>query len=239
MEDNSNRLDADSGLEEQTESETFTVPSPEQVEAAEKLIVQANVARIQGNKIVATRLLREAADLAIGSSQVQEALGDAFLQDRSIRNARDCYKKAFEIDPRNISAERKYGEAVLAIQLAIDPNFGQTPADDSFASGRVILILSFLIPGLGQLSLGETKLGSGLLASWLIGIIVALAIPQGMAGLASLVSKHGPPLNPMIFLPLGVSTLAWIWSLADAGSRAKTTKPKIVHHPAPLVDKDF
>ena len=214
-------------------------PTPEALERAENLIRQSNLAKIRGDNIGADKLLDEAAAAAPGSSTVQEALGDAFVARKQIRKARDCYQTAFKLDPKNISAERKYGECVLSIQLAIDPNFSRPPGDDSFASGKGAVILSLLFPGLGQLVLGQTQKGVVLMGIWIVSWVIALLIPNGLAGLPSLFGGRGPHFNGTVLLPLFGIVLSWLVSISDATSQAKRLEPKNIVRPVPPVDKDF
>lgn len=214
-------------------------PTTEEMERAEGLIRQANLAKIRGDKSLFEKLVQEAAQVAPGSSRVQEALGDAFVERRQLKHAREAFELAVKLDPSNASAERKFGEAVLSMQLALDPMFATIAPDDSFASGKAGLILSFMIPGLGQLVAEETKRGSIMLGGWLVGLIGAFAIPQGMAGLSSLFSNQGPPFKPLVLLPLAVSGACWLWSIADSGSRNKRFEKRVITRPIPPVDKDF
>lgn len=221
------------------EKELPPPPTAEEMEKAEGLIRQANLAKIRGDKSLFERLIQEAAQVAPGSSRVQEALGDAFVERRQLKHAREAFEVAVQLDPNNASAERKFGEAVLSMQLALDPMFATIAPDDSFASGKAGLILSFMIPGMGQIVAEETKKGSIMLGGWLIGLVSAFAIPQGMAGLSSLFNSQGPAFKPIVLLPLTVSAACWLWSIGDSGSRNKRFEKRVVIRPIPPVDKDF
>lgn len=251
MEDDATELDPGSGLrpeepepplEESAEAKSepeFEPPTPAQLEKAENLIRQSNLAKIRGDKVAAEKLLDEAAAAAPGSSAVQEALGDAYIDRKQVRKARDCFKLAFKIDPKNASAERKYGECVLSIQLALDPSFASPPPDDSFASGKGALILSFLVPGLGQIAMSETKKGLTMLGMWLGGGVLSFLIPNGLSSIPTLFGARGPSLNGLVFVPLFATIVAWMWSISDAGAKAKRYEPKTVVRPVPPVDKEF
>jgi len=222
------------------EEELPAPPSPECLEKAEGLIRQASLAKIRGDKTMFEKLVQEAATVAPGSSTVQEALGDALVDRRQVKKAKDAFQLAVKLDPKNASAERKFGEAVLSVQLALDPLFSTVFYDDSLASGKAGLILSFLIPGLGQIVSGDTKKGSMMLGGWLIGIAVAVAIPKGISGLGSLINlRAAPPLNPIVFVPLFVAATCWMWSLGDAGSRNKSFQKRTVVRPVPPDVGDF
>lgn len=212
--------------------------TPEQVERAENLIRQANLAKIRGDQAAADKLLDEATQTAAGSSPVQEALGDAFLERKQVRKARDCFKRAMELDPKNPSAERKYGECVLAIEFAVNPDFGKI-TDDSFASGKAGVLLSFLLPGLGQSVSGETTKGISLLAVWVACLVWAFLTPNGLSGLPTLIGRKGTTLNPVVFVPLFGMAACWLAAIGDASARAKRFEPKSIVRPTPPVDKEF
>ena len=214
-------------------------PTPAELEQAEGLIRQANLAKIRGDKGLYERLVHEASTIAPGSSTVQEAVGDAYLATKQVRKAKDAFQLAVKLDPSNASAERKFGEAVLSVQLALDPMFATIPEDDSVASGKAGLIMSFLIPGLGQLANGDNAKGYPMLGGWLLGVVGSLAVPQGLAGLATVIGVKGPAFNPIVLIPVLLAFGCWIWSIGDAGSRNKRFERKPIIHPVPPVDKDF
>ncbi len=222
------------------EPELPPVPSQSELEAAENLIRQANLAKIRGDMAGFERLVQQASETAPGSSNVHEALGDAYVERKQVRKAKEEYQLAVRINPKNASAERKYGETVLAIQLALDPNFATPPPDDSFASGKGAVILSFLVPGLGQLALADYVKGGILFGLTVLSVGWALLIPDGFNGLLYLFSPHAKvSLNPVIFLPLLVTLVCWVVGVADASSKAKRVPALRVDRPVPPVDKDF
>ncbi len=214
-------------------------PTPDQLEAAEQLLRQANLARMRGRLDDARRLLDEALATAPGSSAVQEAVGDAYIADRQTRKARDAYHTAVRLEPGNASAERKYGETVLAVQLALDPSFATVARDESFASGRAAVIMNFLLPGLGHLTLGRQREGTVLLAVWVASVGLALAVPNGLSGFPALFGRPGPPFNGLVLLPLFTAAAAWLYAIGDSSAAAKRMDLKQIPRPTPPVDKDF
>lgn len=234
MEDDAGRPEPDPVVEEPLPEPA----TPEQIEKAEGLIRQANLAKIRGDRDAFDKLLDEAAAVAAGSSTVQEALGDAYLERRQTRKAKDAYHRAVKLDAKNVSAERKYGECVLAIQMALDPTFGLA-ADDSLASGKAGVVLSFLLPGLGQIVSGQYLKGGGILGLWLAAWAWAVAVPNGFGGLGSLLGRQGPPFNPVFFVPIFIAACCWLFGISDASSRAKRFEPRSVQRPVPPVDKNF
>jgi len=246
MEDDAARSDAP-GLgpeEEALQPDTAEAPLPEpptpaEAEEAEGLVRQANLARIRGDKDAYQRFLEQAAAVAPGSSTVQEALGDAYVERRQVRKAKEAFHTAVRLDPSNASAERKYGEAVLAIQVALDPAFALAPDDGSFASGKASTILSFLIPGLGQIVSGATVFGGALLGIWVLALVWAMSIPNGLSKLPFLFRGGSVDFNGAVLMPLFLMAASWVVGIADASSKAKRVVPKQVARPVPPVDKKF
>lgn len=214
-------------------------PTAEDLEKSDHLIRQANLAKIRGDKVAFEKLIEEAAQVSPGSSAVQEAVGDAYLERRQVRKAKEAFQMAVKLDSSNASAERKFGEAVLSIQLALDPMFGREPSDESLASGKAAVLLSFLIPGLGQIVGGETSKGSAFLITWLVGVIGAIIVPGGLAGFMTLFGMRGPVFNPVVLLPLFLAATAWMWAIGDAGGKAKRQDKRAIVRPVPPVDKEF
>ncbi|MBS1714402.1 MAG: hypothetical protein JST30_08705 [Armatimonadetes bacterium] len=214
-------------------------PTPAEAEEAENLVRQANLAKIRGDKDGFQRLLEQAASVAPGSSTVQEALGDAYSERRQVRKAKEAYHAAVRLDPSNASAERKYGEAVLAIQIALDPAFALAPDDGSFASGKASAILSFLIPGLGQLASGSTVFGGVLLGIWALALAWAVSVPNGLSKIPFLFRGGTVDFNGAVMVPLFLMAAAWIVGIAEASAKAKRVQPKKFERPVPPVDKKF
>lgn len=217
-------------------------PDPEALERAERLIREARLLKMRGNKPAAGKLLEEALEIAPGSATILEAVADDLIERRQTRAAMDIYKRAMRLDPQNASVERKYAECVLGTAKSLDfPPPGGDGIDA--ASGKIALLLSIIVPGLGQIVTGATGLGGGLLAGWLIGWGLAWLIPGGMQGVLGLfgVRGQGPTaeFNGIVLLPLLLAAICHIWAIFDAAGKANRYERKTVERPVPPVDKDF
>lgn len=243
-------LEPDKPIEEQPKqkADEFDEPlpppaTPEEVEKAERLIRESRLQKMRNNKSVAGKLLEEALEVAPGSVAVLEAVADDLLERRQTKAAMEIYKRALRIDPKNASVERKYAECVLGTAVYADP-FAMAGAQQvDAASGKVALMLSIFIPGLGQIVIGSVGLGAGLLAGWLLGWAIAWLIPGGMAGIMGLfgVKSSGSVagFNGAVLLPLMLAAICHIWAIFDAAQRAQTHTRKKLDRPVPPVDKDF
>ncbi|MDK3156084.1 hypothetical protein QPK87_05785 [Kamptonema cortianum] len=69
-------------------------PSPEALEQVEKLMQQANLAKIRGQNSIADKLLAEAIELAPQAPQVLLAIADDFAERRQFTKAKEAYKKS-------------------------------------------------------------------------------------------------------------------------------------------------
>lgn len=215
-------------------------PTAEQEERAEALLRQSNLACVRGDREAASKLIEQALEAAPGSSRVLEAQGDDCVLRRQLAKAKDAYKAAVEADPKNVSAERKLGETVLALQLACDPaSILGGPQTDSYASGRAASLLSFLIPGLGQFVTGHTSKGVAFFVAWLVGVVWAILTPNGLSGIPTLFGRPGPNPAPIVFVPLLLAGLAWVASIGDANATAKARPVHKPDRPVPPVDKPF
>ena len=63
----------------------------------------------------AMALMNQAAQAAPTAPAVLEALGDAFVERKVWKEARDAYQKALSVDPKNARLEKKYAEVVFVI----------------------------------------------------------------------------------------------------------------------------
>lgn len=218
----------------------LTPPTPEQLEQADSLLRQANLARVRGDKAEADRLLQAAQEAAPGSAAVLEEIGDRHVAARKLRLAKDAYQAALEAEPGRASAERKLGETVLALQMILDPSkiLGDDPGDDSYVGAKALPILSFLVPGLGQLANGETGKGLTMMAVWAGSLLMTGMLSDGFRAFSSLLGKGGG-LNPIAFLPLCSAVVAFAWAVGDASSTAKLKEKRNILPPQPPVDMEF
>lgn len=213
-------------------------PTPSQQAEADNLVRQSRVFKMRGQGQMATDTLRKAAELAPGAVSVLEALGDDLLERGQAKPAADTFQKALAIDPRNVSLERKYALAVaksqgtLSIEEAMNLKFGDSPlAAADAASARAAAVLSFFIPGAGQIVLGEYAKGGVLLAVWL-GFAVWLSLMPGRhSGMVFFV-----PIAGMLVVSVVAATMCVKGSNEMTGS---LRKKGVKNRPAPPMDLPF
>ena len=80
--------------------------TPEQAERIEQLNRELQVYRRRDDQAQIKRILEEMREISPNSSPVWEALGDEAAAAKDYKAARDAYKRAFESDELNKSAER-------------------------------------------------------------------------------------------------------------------------------------
>lgn len=213
-------------------------------ERAEALIRQARLAKQRNDAKLAEMLLKEAAGLSPESSLVLEALGDDLIDRRQTQAAMDSYKRAAEADPKNISAERKYAELVLRSQGCVDPMRARSEGEsDGHVNGKIAVLLSLFVPGLGQMVTDQVIKGIGMLVAWALCWLFALMIPDGMKSLLSLFGLKGRgaivEFNGVVLFPLAVAAAVHLWSIFDSAGKAGTIKTRKIVRPLPPVDKPF
>jgi len=214
--------------------ETFEPDPPEKVAEAENLLRQANLAKVRKQGAVADRLLKEAAEVAPNSAAVLEAIGDDFAARNQFRRAKEMYSKAHKINPTNPVIENKYAETVLRVDLHIDPLTFEANSG-SFASGKSASILSFIVPGLGQIVLEKYVLGAFMFTMWIGGLIGLYLLPGGIKGMLSALfnPRDGTELVPLSFMFMAMVVFAWLWSITNIGASTKKMAPRKIDRPMP------
>jgi len=213
--------------------ESFEADPPEKVAEAENLLRQANLAKVRNQGAVADRLLKEAAEIAPNSAPVLEAIGDDFAARNQFRRAKEMYAKAHKIEPNNPVIENKYAETVLRVDLHIDPLSFEANTT-TFASGKSAAILSFIVPGMGQIVLEKYVIGGIMFTMWLGGLIGFYTLPGGIKGLLnSLFSPSGGEIVPITFLFLAMVVFSWLWSVSSISAATKKMAPRKIDRPLP------
>jgi tetratricopeptide (TPR) repeat protein len=212
----------------------------EQVEKAEKLLQRYHLEFTRGNQDIASQILKEAAEVAPGSSIVLEVMGDDAQARRRPQEALEFYKRAKLADPKNVSAERKHAELVFNTQAR-----SATVAASEFeavASSRSAAIFSVILPGLGHIVTGQVASGVGYLVVWLGCVIWTIAIPDGIRGLVSaMTGNSNPPFNALILLPILAGVVTWLIALTTINAHSKTLAKRIGtgSSPKPPVDLPY
>lgn len=205
-----------------------------------KLYAQARRALTQGDVARAADLADQATSLAPDTTSTEELLGDVALARKCYSEARDHYHRALEIEPANVDAERKYGEAVLMLargerlrarvaEVAEDPTRLQR-------SHKIPWVAAFysIIPGLGQIYNRQYEKGLALIAaglillSWVLsqvisyysaGMIVEAGRPHGKLDTEraqQVVEAWGPLMWTLVVLAIVVYLGLWAYSVVDA-----------------------
>lgn len=225
------------------EPEPEPAPKVEDPVKAEGLLRQARLARSRGQNDVAGRLLQEAIEAAPNSSIVLEAVGDDLMEAGKLGKARDAYEKAFRLDAKNVSAERKFG--ILLVQTDPIATMALFDEANSPARTKVAVILSALLPGLGQMVTNEIPKGISLMVITVTSWVWIVLTPRGIEGLVGLITGRtgsGPqavPFNGMIIVPIIVGAITWIVAVADLAGRTKTRAPILIDRPKPPVDLPY
>jgi hypothetical protein len=206
---------------EEPDKEGLPEPAtPEQVEEAEGLLKQAQLAKIRGQGSVAERLLKEAAERAPGSAAVQAALGDQLWERSQFSRARAAYKMAHMLEPKNVLYETKWAESLVGSSR--DPSSLQGDLADSYASAKTATVLSVFVPGLGQIVTGKRTQGIVMLCIWIAGWLYL--VPNALSRLPSAVGPQGARIgefSPLTMFTIAVLAMTWIWSATSASSFAK------------------
>ena len=214
--------------------------TPEQVERAEKLLQRYHLEFTRGNQDIAGQILKEAAEVAPGSSIVLEVMGDDAQARRRPQEALAYYKRAKEADPKNASADRKHAELVFNPRAR-----SATVAASEFeavASSRSAAIFSVILPGLGHIVTGQVASGVGYLVVWLGCVIWTIAVPDGIRGLVSaMTGNSNPPFNALILVPILGGVVTWLIALTTINAHSKTLAKRIGtgSSPKPPVDLPY
>lgn len=145
--------------------------TPEETRKSENLMREAYNLRKREKYADALIKCREALELTPSDAPVLELYGDLLQGVARIDEALAAYKRATEVDPKRLSAERKYGDLMMRQKVwdtGLDP--------ETVPKGpRVASLLSLLLPGAGQLLNGEKVKGffflavvGGCLAYWIL-----------------------------------------------------------------------
>lgn len=233
------RRDSNEVLAEIDVPENFEPATPEQVEAAEKLIQQARVETMRNNKVRAQELLEEAAKVAPGSSSVQEMLGDDYASRKLSAKAMAAYRRAVKLDPKNVNAERKLATMAISSDSAAAFQRSLGGNSESMASHRAAVILSIVVPGLGHLVMGKTVKGVAFLATWIVSLAWMMLQGQDMAKLFALPFGGRQHPSYLVVVPLAAAIFAFIGALFDLKKPEEQVLRIPAERPRPPMDLPF
>ncbi len=218
-------------------------PTPEQAVAAEKLVQQARVEKMRGNKNETRRLLEEAARVAPGSPSVLELLGDDHAERKQLGKAVAYYRRAAKLDPKNVNVERKLALAALGVSdMSSGPSVSLGGSiDDSaipMASRNAAMLLSLFLPGLGHIVLGQKTKGWAILAFWCLLLAWTILMGGDVAKLGSMIVGGRSQPNMLVAVPLLLMVITYFVTLADFRGPKETAR-RPVERPHPPVNLPF
>jgi TM2 domain-containing membrane protein YozV len=229
---------------QQTEEE-IVPPTDEQVQKAENLLRQARLARTRGQNQEAARLLAEAQAAAPTAPVVLEAIGDDFVEQKQLKKAREAYKRAMDVSTAltgRVPAvlENKYAMAVMRSESASWSMPSTGGGVEAYASAKSSVVLSVLVPGLGQIVGGQIVKGAIILTLWLVCLVWLVLMGDHLRGVLGAMLGRRETFNAIVLLPLFAGVFLWIGAIIDASSRAKryALRPD-TERPKPPVDLPF
>ena len=231
-------------------------PTPEEKDAADKLVQQARVEKMRGNARGVADLLGEASRIAPGSVEVMELLADELAEQHKYDDAIKTYDKARKLDPKNVNVDRKHANLVFQSK-AVGATAAMTMADhEALASsaGRAML-LSVFLPGLGQVVLAQYTKGAVLFCTWFSMILWLFISHKHLEGLLHQIAVSVGLRNPggetqyslTIVIPIVVSLIVYAVSIFGCKTAAREASffsgggkgGGKVDHPAPPVNLPF
>ncbi|MBC8065924.1 MAG: hypothetical protein H7Y17_13910 [Chlorobia bacterium] len=236
-------------IENQTEIElplNPEPPTPEQMLAAEKLIQQARVEKMRGNKQEVRNLLEEAVRTAPGSPTVLEMLGDDHSERKQIGKALAYYRRAAKLDPKNVNLERKVAMSALGVdatssrdqQMKSGMGGGLDDSAIPMASRRAALLISLFLPGLGHVVVGKVTRGWITLGVWCLCLAWVILMGGDVAKLGAMIAGGRSQANMVVVLPLLVMVVLYIATLVDFKGEPETARVS-VDRPRPPVNLPF
>jgi tetratricopeptide (TPR) repeat protein len=244
------KKETEKAADEDLPLESIPLPTKEEAAKAEQLIRQSMLEKRRGNVVGATDLLKKAAEAAPGSSVVLEALGDDLLERKLSKQARQTYKRALQIDPKNVGLERKYAQTVLqsTTTMSVEDQLRYGMSDSLFITGEdnvagltAARMLNAIVPGVGQMVLGKTTKGVILFVAWAILVGMFALWNKDFLTLMFYIRGKGAAPNPRVLVPMIGMAAVWIASMMDlSGGKSKAVaRHSKVERPKPPVDLPF
>ncbi|GBC92447.1 hypothetical protein HRbin15_00917 [bacterium HR15] len=200
-------------------------------EEVERLLRQAHLHKLRGQLEDASASVQHALELMPNDASVWEMLGDLRQQVGDWQGAHDAYKRAHELAPDNATIERKYAQTVLQIttqqeqfQLWQQALEGKLPEEEAGMPRRpgLAFLLSFVMPGLGQIYTGQFIKGGILLGITLIGLTLFVVVRGGQEALQNMLAFLVNParmrggISQFHLLLVIVLFFVWLYSVIDA-----------------------
>ncbi|MCG9896018.1 MAG: hypothetical protein MH204_11150 [Fimbriimonadaceae bacterium] len=204
---------------------------------AERLTTEARVALMRGETDKAAKCAEEAFEIAPRSVVVLEMLGDVRLAQNRTPEAEEAFKTGLQIAPGHLALEEKYAALVLKKAGIYASPESAGPDVGEYASAKSAAIINMILPGVGQIILGQTVKGAAFLVAFVFGLVL-VGLSGGFESLLNLL-RGSSQVSGGGFLSWSVPLLAYLWSQFDLASLAKRFQPKKAEHPVPPVDKPF
>ena len=212
---------------------------PNDVDTAERLIREAHLFSMRGDKAKAKELLDQAEKAAPRSGPVLVALSDAALERHNVKEAIRLLTIAMQANPGNVAIEKRHADAVFRQTqgLIFDPT-SKSSNFENVASAKAAVILSFMLPGLGQIVSGSVGKGATILAAWAGAWIVAVLI--GFKGFFAMMGM-GPSKDAdgKVLVPLAIAAILHLFAILDASAKAKTIEKRKIIRPVPPSNLPF
>jgi len=209
-------------------------PDPMLEEAVHKLLATANLFRMRGQYDEAQEKCSEALRLYPRNIEAMEMMGDLLYERGRLDEALHQYKAAIDLLPTP-SLETKYARMLLRIE---ERERERQKAEAALArpkaavrrkrSPATALMLSAMVPGMGQFYNGEIVKGLIIIGVWGICTLWALSSPFLSEFLKSLlstllrgegargVSPASATIGGSALFPIAIGVSCWLYSIIDA-----------------------
>ncbi len=193
---------------------TVILPDPrestaEERQQADRLLTAANIARRRGQFGEAEQSCRQAVDLIPGDSAAVELYGDILQATGRVDDAAAAYRRAADLDPKRGSAERKYAH----LSLLQDRTVAMLRDEGIQRSPRLAVVLSALMPGVGQIYTGRATTGVVILAAMMSCIYLLGWTRYGFP-------KSREPISASLVILLVAGIGLYAYSIIDAKAGA-------------------
>ena len=112
-------------------------------------------------------------------------------------------------------------------------------ATEDSASKKSAILMSLMLPGLGQIVMGRTVFGGSLMGTWLIMLAWMTLMPNGIQSLVKSIAGVGADFNPLVLLPLSIAVVVHVVAVATAGGGDGGRKAGAISRPKPPANLPF
>lgn len=186
----------------------FRESSQQEVRQAEPILRDAAMLRRKEKFREAEIKVREALQFVPKDAAALELLGDILQGVARTDEALAVYKRALDSDPKRSSAERKYGEL-----LVLQQKWDMTDPEAMRGSSKLAMMLSLLLPGLGQFHNGEIGKGVFFLALDALCVYLLAYSPWGFGGAQG---RHG--LSISLIICITITVVVYVYALIDTNA---------------------